>query len=86
MWLAWLALTLVGAAIFGGILGGGIFIIVLLPLAGIALGTLFVGYLFTRSAGSAGGQPAAPAAPHAASGGRELTSPEGLVDARRQQQ
>ena len=95
MWLYVIVAALVGVGVIGGLAGGGIFTIVLLP---IALIVLVVGLLTSASSRSAqkrsGGathethdaadQPL-PRHPDRGSG-RAPTSPEGLADARRAQQ
>jgi hypothetical protein len=92
MWI-YLVTVLVVLAIVGGTLGGGVYTIVLIPLAAIVLiGTVVYGML-TRVAeaggggdGDAGQQPRRPLPRHQGSGGRVPTSPDRLVDARREQQ
>jgi hypothetical protein len=94
MWLYPLLLALIALAIVGGALGGGVYTIVLIPLAGIALVTWAVVALWSRaSAGGAGapsdtGQAGSRPLPHHPSGSsrRVRTSPEALADARREQQ
>jgi hypothetical protein len=94
MWLYPLLLALIALAIVGGALGGGVYTIVLIPLAVIALLTWAVIALWTRAtSGGAGapgdtGQAGHRSLPHQPSGGarRVRTSPEALADARRQQQ
>jgi hypothetical protein len=95
MWFYPLIIALVILAIVGGTLAGGVFTIVLVPLAAIALISSMAYWLWSRalqgsggaSAGAGGPGPdrALPHRPHRPSG-REPSSPERLVDARRQQQ
>jgi flagellar basal body-associated protein FliL len=92
MWLFLPVLVLVVAAVVGGAFAGGIYTIVLIPLAVIALfGAIVYGY-FTGAAqrhaeqDRAPGRPAAPpTAQHDASAPAPST-PEELVDARRSNQ
>jgi hypothetical protein len=94
MWFYPVLFVLVILAIVGGVLAGGIFTIVLVPLAVIAAVTAAVFALWGRSLqGSAGGATEATRAPdrplpHRQSrpSGRAPSSPERLADARRQQQ
>ena len=94
MWLYPLLLALIALAIVGGALGGGVYTIVLIPLAVIALVTWAVIALWSRSTAGGAGAPSdtdeagSRPLPHHSSGGsrRVRTSPEGLADARRQQQ
>jgi hypothetical protein len=94
MWFYPLIIALVILAIVGGTLAGGVFTIVLVPLAAIALISSMVYWLWGRALqgngdASAGAGPgpdrALPHRPHRPSG-RAPSSPERLVDARRQQQ
>ena len=94
MWLYIVVAALVGLGVILGFLGGGIFTIVLIP---IALIILVVGLLSAASSRSAqkraGGateethttEQALPRQPERPTG-RAPTSPEGLADARRAQQ
>jgi hypothetical protein len=94
MWLYLLALILLAAGIIGGIAGGGIFTIVLVPIAFIVAVSTFLYSAWSRAAaGAAGGEVDA----HPSSGrplphtfrrdrGRAPSSPERLADARRGQQ
>jgi len=94
VWFYPLLLVLVILAIVGGTLAGGIFTIVLVPLGVIAIVSAAVYAMWGRALqGSAGGAsegaeagkhplPRRPARPS----GRTGTSPEKLVDARREQQ
>ena len=93
MWLYPLLLVLVVLAIVGGTLAGGVYTIVLIPLAVIAVVTWGVSVLWGRATGgsqSAGTE--APAAqeplPHQQPrrSGRAPTTPAGLADARRREQ
>ena len=94
MWFYPLVLLLVILAIVGGTLAGGIFTIVLVPLAVIALVSAAVYGLWGRALqGSAGGSAEATQTsdrplPHRSRrpSGRAPSSPERLADARRQQQ
>ena len=89
MWLYLVVLIMVVAGVAGGIFGGGIFTIVLLPIAAIVL----IVTIMYRSMGAIklpgeGGEPGSEELPHASAGvpGHVRTSPEGLADARRAQQ
>jgi hypothetical protein len=94
MWLYPLLLAVIALAIVGGVLGGGVYTIVLVPLAVIALVTGVVAAMWSRAtSGGAGapsdtGQAGSRPLPHHPSGGsrRARTSPEALTDARRQRQ
>ncbi|MBV9003749.1 MAG: hypothetical protein JO181_03760 [Solirubrobacterales bacterium] len=94
MWLYLLVGLLVVLGIVGGILGGGIFTIVLLPLALVVVASAVITGMVARSheRKAAGSTDATPTTgrplPHdsSPSTGRVPTSPEGLVDARREQQ
>ena len=94
MWFYPLLLALVVLAIVGGTLAGGIFTIVLVPLAAIALVSAVVYALWGRAMeGSAGARTDASHVSHEPlphsrrrPSGRAPSSPERLVDARRQQQ
>jgi hypothetical protein len=95
MWLSWPAFLVIVAAIIGGIIGGGIFTIVLVPLAGLAVVALVALWLFSRATGAGGvgttTEPIGPggsALPHRRgdSGAHARTSPERLADLRREQQ
>ncbi len=91
MWLYMIAAFLIVVGLVGGVLSGGIFLIVFIPLGLIMLaaaaGTAAIGRSAHQSAGSetqARPQPGEPL-PHTAEGptGRVPTSPEALADARR---
>ncbi len=94
MWLYLIVAGLVVIGVIGGLAGGGIFTIVLIPLALIILGASVLFSMSARAAqGKAGGAtdqthttdrplPHSPQRPS----GRAPTSPEGLADARRAQQ
>jgi hypothetical protein len=89
MWLYMIVAALVVLGLAGGALMGGVFTIVLIPIALI----LLVGGLIYMAMGRAGerrqGGGGAPAPlPHSAASqpGHVRTSPEGLTDARRLQQ
>ena len=94
MWLYPVLLVLIALAIVGGALGGGVYTIVLIPLAVIALVTGAVAALWSRAAAGGAGAPSdtgeagSRPLPHHPSGGsrRVRTSPEALADARRQHQ
>jgi hypothetical protein len=94
MWFYPVLFALVILAIIGSVLGGGIFTIVLVPLAVIAAVTGFVLALWGRglqgSAGAATDATHVPDRPlphrRSRSSGRAPSSPERLADARRQQQ
>jgi hypothetical protein len=94
MWFYPLLLALVILAIVGGTLAGGIFTIVLVPLAAIVAVSAIVYAMWGRAAqGSAGASTDASATsqeplPHQPQrpSGRAPSSPEGLADARREQQ
>ena len=82
--------ALVVLGLFGGVAAGGIFTIVLLPIAAIALvaGIAYRG-MGHAAESTAGGQTGEPAPlPHSSPNdpARVQTSPEGLADARRAQQ
>jgi len=94
MWLYMFAGVLLILGLGGGFLFGGIFTIVLVPVAVVIAGSAFVFAMWHRaSEGAAGGSvDAHPSVnrplPHAhrEDSGRAPTSPEGLADARRVQQ
>ena len=94
MWLYLLAGVLLVLGIAGGLLFGGIFTIVLIPIAVVIAGSAFLYAAWNRaSQGAAGGSvDSHPSTnrplPHTRRGdsGRTPTSPEGLADARRVQQ
>lgn len=89
MWMYMLVLVLVVAGLVGGAFLGGIFTIVLIPIAVI----VFVASAAYRAMGAAGqrregGDAPGPAYPHSVPDqpGHVPTSPEALTDARRAQQ
>jgi hypothetical protein len=94
MWFYPVLLALVILAIVGGSLAGGIFTIVLVPLAAIVLISAVVYSLWGRALEGSGG--VSTDATHTTNrplphrrrrpSGRAPSSPEGLVDARRQHQ
>ena len=94
MWFYPVVIALVILAIVGGTLAGGIFTIVLVPLAAIVLISSIVYGVWGRALEAGAGTPAV--ASHVADrpvphrprrpSGRVRTSPEALADARRQQQ
>lgn len=95
MWLYMVALVLLVAGIVGGVLTGGIFTIVLLPLGVIVLIAAIVTGLWARGAGASAhdlrsGAELEPAdLPHTTRpqpGASGTTSPDELVDARRRAQ
>ncbi len=95
MWISWPALLLFVAVIVAGVIGGGAFTLVLVPLGGIALVIALSAYVFARVTGSAGvGTTTKPIGsggnelPHTRErrGGHAPTSPERLADLRRDQQ
>jgi hypothetical protein len=94
MWLYLILGALVVLAIAGGTVLGGIFTIVLVPIAGIVLVSAVVYAMWGRAQqGSAGGSTEASDStdrplPHRqpTRSGRAPTSPEALADARRGQQ
>jgi hypothetical protein len=94
MWLYMILAALVVLAILGGTLAGGIFTIVLVPLAAIALVSAVIYAMWGRAAqGTAGGetdatQTTARPLPHSSrrAAGGAPSSPERLADARRGQQ
>lgn len=89
MWLYMIAIALVLVGIVGGILTGGIFTIVFIPLGVIMLivAAATGGLARLKSSHHPGPEPDAPL-PHTTGGtaGAVATSPEGLADARRSQQ
>lgn len=94
MWFYPVVLVLIILAIVGGALAGGIFTIVLIPLAAIVLVSAVVYSLWGRALEGSGGVTTDASAttdrplPHQRRrpSGRAPSSPEGLADARRQQQ
>ncbi len=75
-------------AILGSILSGGIFTIVLVPIAVIAVGVAlvhFVGARLKSTSLGAGPSDAPLPSSHASSPSHVTTTPDGLVDARREQ-
>ncbi len=99
MWLALVVAVLAVAGLVGGAFAGGIFTIVLIPIAAIALIALFIGWLWARatagasasttteSADTGGGLPASSLPrTRGGSGAHAPTSPERLADLRREQQ
>jgi hypothetical protein len=94
MWFYALIVLLVILAIAGGTLAGGIFTIVLIPLAAIALISAIVygmlGRAIERRSGSSSDASHEPGRPlpsrRRRPSGRVETTPDRLVDARRQQQ
>lgn len=94
MWLYMIAAVLLVVGLVGGVLTGGIFLIIFIPLGVIAMITAIVtGGLARRAergSGAAGGAPTPgekPLPTHLPQdSGHVTSSPEALVDARRQQQ
>ena len=96
MWLIYIALPLVILAIIAAIAGGGIFTLILVPLAVIAAVGAVWSAISARAAGAPGARRHSASAtatsaadlPHSFAGtpGREPTSPEALADERRAQQ
>ncbi len=95
MWLYMIAAVLLVLGLAGGVLTGGIFTIVVLPLGVIVLIAAFVMAMWSRTAVSeSGGEKSASAGeprplPHThrpQPGSAGTSSPEELVDARRQLQ
>jgi hypothetical protein len=94
MWVYLLAGVLLIIGLIGAVLGGGIFTIVLIPIALLVGGGAILFGMWGRAAqGSGGGQTdethvTEHALPHTAPSpsGRAPTSPESLADARRAQQ
>jgi hypothetical protein len=94
MWFYPLLIVLVVLAIGGGTVAGGVYTLVLIPLAVVAVVSAVVYAMWGRAMqGQAGGSTEATAAkteplPHHRTrpSGRAATSPEALADARRQQQ
>lgn len=93
MWL-YLIIVLVILAIVGGTLGGGVFTIVLIPLAAVVVISAVVYGVLARATDEGRGGTGDPDKRHdkplprhrRRPSGRVPTSPEGLTDARRQQQ
>ena len=94
MWFYPLLIVLVILAVMGGTLAGGVYTLVLIPLAVVAVVSAVVYAMWGRALqGQAGGATDATTAkaqplPHHRTRptGRATTSPEALTDARRQQQ
>jgi hypothetical protein len=94
MWFYPLLILLVILAIVGGTLAGGVFTLVLIPLAVIAAASAILYAMWGRSMESRAGASTDGTAttveplPHQRQepSGREPTTPEALADARRQQQ
>ena len=94
MWFYPLLIVLAILAIVGGTLAGGVYTIVLIPLAVIAAISAIVYAMWGRAAGSQAGADTHASAtsveplPHQRQrpSGRAPSSPERLADARRQQQ
>jgi hypothetical protein len=86
MWVYLVVVSLAAIGVLGGIFAGGIFTIVLLPIAGIILVSSFAFTSLGKGAEQKeGAAPPEPALPHDVqrSSGHTRTSPEGLADARR---
>ena len=94
MWFYPLLIALLILAVIGGTLAGGVFTLVLIPLAVVVIVSAVVYAMWGRAIqGQAGGATDATTAksqplPHHRTrpSGRAATSPEALADARRQQQ
>jgi hypothetical protein len=94
MWLYAIAGILLLAGIVGGVFGGGIFTIILVPVAFVIAASAFIYSIWGRAAQGAAGADvdAHPSTnrplPHSfrKSGGRAPSSPERLADTRRAQQ
>jgi hypothetical protein len=94
MWFYPLLIVLVVLAVAGGTVAGGVYTLVLVPLAVVVVVSAVVYAMWGRSMqGQAGGATEATTAktqplPHQRTrpSGRAATSPEALADARRQQQ
>jgi hypothetical protein len=102
MWLGLAIVVIAIAAVIAGAFAGGIFTIVLIPLAALAVIALFISWLWGRATNTAGAG-ATTNAPESApetsatiaaslprsrgsAGAHVPTSPERLADARREQQ
>lgn len=94
MWIAFLVMALAILALLGGVLLGGVFTIVLIPLAALAVVSAILASVWGRASQGTGpdsGEAAKPAErplPHSRQrgSGHAPTSPERLVDVRRTQQ
>ncbi|HWE34768.1 MAG TPA: hypothetical protein VG410_14845 [Solirubrobacteraceae bacterium] len=99
MWLGLAVLVVAVAAAIGGAFAGGIFTIVLIPLAGLALIGALIGWMWGRATGGAGvgttteptesgGRMSANSLPRTrgSSGAHAPASPERVADLRREQQ
>jgi hypothetical protein len=94
MWLYMIAAVMLVLGLFGSILTGGIFTIIVLPLGVIVLIAAFVIAMWSRTGVSEGGEKSTSASeprplPHSdrpQPGSSGTSSPEELVDARRQAQ
>lgn len=95
MWLYFIAVALIVFGIVGSVLSGGIFTILVLPLGAIVLVCALVASMWARStgAGAHGGRSASEIEPRPLPhtnrpqpGASGTTSPEQLVDARREAQ
>jgi hypothetical protein len=93
MWLYIIAVVLLVAGIIGGVVSGGIFTIIVLPLGVIILVAAFAAGMWSRSGGSSAHGDAAEVEPaplphtnRPQPGTRGTSSPDELVDARRQAQ
>jgi len=94
MWVYLIGVVLLFVGVVGSLAGGGIFTIVLIPIALLALGAAMLFGLMGRSAQDAGGASTDEShttdrplpSSHQRPSGRTPTSPEGLADARRAQQ
>lgn len=92
MWLGFPALVLVVLLIIGAIIGGGIFTIVLVPVAIVVFGAAVLVSMWNRSQSGSGERSQAAQTgnplPHSGHSNTAPTpaSPDDLVDARREQQ
>jgi hypothetical protein len=89
MWLVFIGGALLILAILGGVLLGGVFTIVLVPLALIAAGAAIAYGMYARASqpgGSANTSEGPLPSGQQSESGHARTSPEALADARRAQQ
>jgi hypothetical protein len=89
MWLYIIVGALVLVGLLGGIVAGGVFTLVLIPIAVVVfLGGLIYTAMGRSSEGRQGGGGSPPPLPHSAQSepGHIRSSPEALADARRAQQ
>jgi hypothetical protein len=94
MFFFWPLAAIVVAALLAGTLAGGVYTLVLIPIAAVALLTLFVSWLWTRATGAASESTTSESVDTANTLPRRRrgpathapTSPERIADLRRQQQ